>query len=322
MIFLTYINRSGSTYLAQILSVSEEILVCPEAEILVEKFLEAPEKNFILTDTLRNELIQQINNDWKLRHWDLRPEDLESLSKASNNFDAFFLLLCIYRDRIKPAATKILFKAERILHLWEKLEKLYRGDNLLHLIAVVRDPRGIYASQKNTRWPGSEKPFSDNPVHSCLFWRRYVKEVQRLLILHSEISIIRYEDLLNKPEETLEYLTQKIRIKRIPFLPEKGDLDSRIPEDQKHLHGNIKAQPVREKEKEWQGILNNYEIDLIQIMTNKYMNKLGYATEIRKVSLFKLIKTILPQTITYYISFNSKRIVFWIIKIIHGKGSL
>ncbi len=153
----------------------------------MQKFLEAPEKNFILTDKSGTKLLQNLNLDWKFKHWGMSQEDMVSLSSKSNNFDAFCSILKLYRDKVKPQASKILFKAERIIYLWDRLKKGYHGDNLLHLIAVVRDPRGTYASQKNTIWPGSDRPFSQNPVHTSILWNSYIKEVQRLTRFHSDI---------------------------------------------------------------------------------------------------------------------------------------
>jgi hypothetical protein len=322
LIFLTYINRSGSTFLAQIMSRSDEILVCPEAEVLVEKFLEAPEKKFVLTDISKKNLIQCLNEDWKFKHWGISSEDLESLPVVSNNFKAFCSILNIYREKIKPTASKILFKAERIIYLWNRLEKVFQGDNKLYLIAIIRDPRGIYASQKNTSWPGSDRPFSYNPVHTSILWRRYIREVQRLMKFNSNIKQIKYEDLLKNPAGSLEYLTQKIRLKKISFIPGNGDYYDRIPEDQKLIHGNIKLHPIREKENEWKRILNKLEIDLIQSITNKCMNKVGYIPEIRNVSLFRLLQIIIPQIMIYYFHFYSNKIFFRINKMINGKGSL
>ena len=322
LLFLTYINRSGSTFLAQILSGSDEILVCPEAEILIAEFLEGPKKDFVLTDTSRKKLIQYINEDWKLKHWSFKAEDMESLSFVSNNFEAFHTLLGLYRDRIKPHATKIIFKAERIIYLWNRLKKAIHGENLIHLIAVIRDPRGIYASQKNTTWPNSDKPFSQNPVHTSILWRRYIKEVQRLIRLNYNITLIKYEDLLRDPAESLESLAEKIQLKKFSFQPENGDYYNRIPDDQQLIHSNIKSQPIREKENEWKYVLNKLEIDLVQCITHKYMKRMGYSPEIRNISLLRLLQTIIPQTIVYYFHFYSDKIFFRINKMINGKGSL
>ena len=322
LIFLTYINRSGSTYLAQVLSGSDEILVCPEAEILIEEFLEGPEKDFVLTNTSRKKLNKYINEDWKLKHWSFEAEDLESLSTVSNNFEAFRALLGLYRDRIKPDAIKIIFKAERIIYLWNRLTKVIHGENLIHLIAVIRDPRGIYASQKNTIWPNSDRPFSQNPVHTSILWKRYIKKVQQLIRLNSDIILIKYEDLLRDPAKSLKNLAERIRLKKYSFHAENGDYYNRIPEDQQLIHRNIKSQPIMEKENEWKYVLNSLEIDMIQGITYKYMKKMGYNPEIRNVSLLKLMQIIIPQTIVYYFHFYSDKIFFRINKMINGKGSL
>ena len=55
IILLTYVNRSGSTYLANLLSASDHICVCPEGDKLVSLFLESPDKTF------------RLDNQWKVK---------------------------------------------------------------------------------------------------------------------------------------------------------------------------------------------------------------------------------------------------------------
>ena len=316
LIFLTYINRSGSTYLAQILSSSREILVCPEAEVLVEKFLEDPGKKFKSTESEGRKQIQGLNSDWKFKYWYIAPEELESLSPAPNNYGIFYSIINLYKEKIKPGALKILFKAERILYLWDKIKGASQSDDLLHLIAVVRDPRGVYASQKQTVWPGSEKPFSQNPVQTGILWNRFIRELHRLMKTHSDVTVVRYEDLIKAPAGSLEYLTRRINLRKTSFSPGDGDYYSRIPENQRQIHGNIKLQPLREKEDEWKRILNELEIELIQNITSKCMKISGYSKEARKICFLKLQMKIIPKTISFYFSYCSKKLLFWINKIL------
>jgi len=323
LIFLTYINRSGSTYLAQLLSASDEVLVCPEAEILVHEFLEAPDKDFFLSDTSNNRLGYYLAEDWKLKHWGLKLEDLEFLSSVSRNIEAFRKLLSLYRDRIKPGATKIIFKAERLIYLWKKLEKASQlSGNKIKLIAVIRDPRGIYASQKNTIWPDSDRPFSRNLIKTGILWYHYVKKILHLISRRINITLIRYEDLIKNPEGSLDNIAKRIRIRKISIQPDKGDFYDRIPVNQKPIHGNIRSQPIREKENEWKDILNNLEIDLIQSVTGKAMKEMGYHLEKRKTSIFRLLKVKIPGVGMFYFNQCLAKIFFKINRLFHGRHGL
>ncbi len=322
LIFLTYINRSGSTYLAQILSSSEEILVCPEADILVERFLEDPEKKFISDDKNRKKLFHELITDWKFKHWGISQEELEAIFGEQDNFSAFCSILNLYRGKIKPDATKIVFKAERIIYLWNRIIRAYDSCDLLYLIAIIRDPGGVYASQKNTRWPGSDRPFSQNPVHTSILWNRYIRTIYNLKEAYPDIILIRFEDLLKYPEASIKNTSSGIHLKINSLSPGEGDFYSRIPDDQKQIHGNINSPPIREKENEWKQILDRKEIDLIQCVARRFMIKSGYTPERRKGSLLSLSITIILQTISFYFSFCTNKILFWINKIIHGKGSI
>lgn len=318
IIFLTYINRSGSTYLAQILSASDDLLVCPEAEILVQEFLEDPGKNFSLSELYAKKLIQYLENDRKLKHWGLTDEDVGSLSSVKDNFEAFKQLLRNYRDKTKPDATKIMFKAERIVYLWDKINMAKYPDDKIQLISVIRDPRAIYASQKKTLWPGTDQPFSQNSVHTALSWCRYIRKVLRLSALYKNTIHIRFEDLLKEPVKSLNTLMNKLQLSKIDFQPEEGDLYNRIPADQKIIHGNIQLQPVVEKENEWKQKLTGLEIDLIQTTARKELHGAGYKTQQRKSGLIKIFSIRILQVVFYYFNLYSSRAFFKLKKMIYG----
>jgi hypothetical protein len=322
LIFLTYINRSGSTYLAQILSSSEEILVCPEAEILVERFLEDPGQKFTNDDNYRKKLCNELITDWKFRHWGISHEELLSIFMESNNYSTFCSILNFYRYKIKPGATKIIFKAERIIYLWNRIIRAYNKNDLLHLVTIVRDPRGVYASQKYTKWPGSDRPFSQNPIHTSILWNSYIKTLNKLTETHPEIILIRFEDLLKYHEESIRKMSSRFHLKKNYLSAREGDFYARIPDDQEQIHRNIISQPIRGKENEWKQILNRKEIELIQCVTHRLMIKSGYILDRRKGSLLSLSITIILHTISFYFIFYINKILFWFNKIFHGRGSI
>ena len=99
IIFITYINRSGSTYLSNLFSKSGDILVCPEADILVDLFLVNPEKKFSLTNN--KELLNQIiSYDKKLKYWEIHAADIQLPQKPFTNFDLFIAILISYKNKV------------------------------------------------------------------------------------------------------------------------------------------------------------------------------------------------------------------------------
>jgi len=89
LIFITYVNRSGSTYLANIFSKYDEVLVCPEADILINKFLINPSKSFKFNDLEKNRIKKIVDQDNKLKLWNISFNNLLTLEYSKINFDSF-----------------------------------------------------------------------------------------------------------------------------------------------------------------------------------------------------------------------------------------
>src|SRR4030042_639020 len=151
-IFLTYVNRSGSTYLANLLDSSPKILACPEGDFLVTFFLENPGGKFRFDDKTRSRLTNIFSTDIKLQCWREGKSFFSGLEKAINNLEAFLTILINYRNQVKPDAEFILLKAERIIYLVRKIQKV-SIKHTIRFISIIRDPRAVFASQKRTCFP-------------------------------------------------------------------------------------------------------------------------------------------------------------------------
>ena len=116
ILFITYINRSGSTYLANIFSKYNEVLVCPEADVLISKFLINPSRPYKFDDHEKTEIKKIIEFDNKLKNWNLSFQDLSELENAKFNFEAFCKIIFAYRKKIKPVANSIVFKGDILIH--------------------------------------------------------------------------------------------------------------------------------------------------------------------------------------------------------------
>jgi hypothetical protein len=308
IILITYINRSGSTFLANLLSSSPDICVCPEGDAVVGLFLEAPGNR--LKEDLRDSkaLIQVLRRDEKMAAWDLQDDDLIPLDRAVTGFEAFYALLKCYRDRNKPSAGSVVFKAERIGALVPKINSAARDHfpSYVKFISLVRDPRAVYASQKNTLVPGSPFPMSKNPVWTAIRWK--VAQKQTLAIAsgfkdssvrtvsskepfpQNEIfsfnltrngdrifhKLVKYEDLVSETGEVKRDIGDYLEIDLSRISPETGDLMLQLDEETRSIHPLADKEPRMDRIEAWKMQLKPDEVYLIEKTCRGYMQQLGY----------------------------------------------
>ena len=306
-IFLTYINRSGSTYLANLLDSSSRILACLEGDILVSFLLENPGGKFRFDDKTRSRLTNIFSTDLKLQYWGDSKSFFPALEKAENNLEAFFNILINYKNQVKPDAEFILFKAERIVYLVKKIQKV-DIEHSIRFISIIRDPRAVFASQRRTCFPGTSKIMSDNPVKFADYWKRYVK------ISYSckgeNLLIIRFEDLIADLPASLIILSEFLKLDLSELSSEKGNLLKRMQDIHLRIHENILKRPMIQKIYEWQKELTLTEIFIIEKISLKYLSEAGYNTTKLIKPGFNIYLYIKFQTCTLLLKRFYKKIIF------------
>jgi hypothetical protein len=291
IVFLTYVNRSGSTYLANLLSASEEICVCPEGDKLVTLFLESPGKAFLFDDQTRRELKELTQVDPKIKYWGIQDDIFSMFEEVSSHIDAFLVFLKYYQMKQKPGASCTLFKAERLAYLYPLIES-YRGTVYpFKFLSVIRDPRGIYASQKRTIMPGIDKPMSTHPVYSALYWNQYIRAILKFQDQPSSYHVL-YQDLINNMDMTLGRIADFLGLNLIGIKPGMGDLGGRLPDEHKGIHPSISEFPLEEKIHEWKRDLGHEELYMIETLCKMHFGHYGFipSLPLQPVSakLFKL----------------------------------
>ena len=277
LIFLTYLNRSGSTYLANLLGSSEEVLVLPEADILVSSFLENPAGLIHFNEKKHKKLQGILSNDPKLKHWGVQPDSIIQQGESLTGFDVFTRILDTYRNNHKPKASAMVFKAERIIHLVPGLMNAHSKVDV-RFLALIRDPRGTFLSQRDTVSPVTGLPFCRNPVYAAIRWREFTKLCERYRNSRG-LHVLQFEQLIRSRNKVLDGLIHAFELEPFGPDPGKGDLYERIPEDHRGIHTNVKGDPLLEKTDEWKGKLSGREINYIEKTTGKQMMKWGYVTE-------------------------------------------
>jgi len=275
IILLTYVNRSGSTYLANLLSASDSVCVCPEGDRLVSLFLESPGKAFHFDPRWEARLSQILNLDSKLRSWGIGNDVFSSLGDARRNIDAFVALLRYYQLKQKPGASSILFKAERLVDLFAPIDREKGNGISIKYLSLIRDPRAIYASQKRTLIPGTRKEMSKNPVYTSILWNHFMR-INNINTRLIKIHPVYYQDMVQKTEETFSSLAGYLELDLQGILPGDGDLKDRLPEGHKTIHQSIDKPPDPLKINQWKEELSKEEVGLIEDKCRKYLIARGF----------------------------------------------
>ena len=275
IILLTYVNRSGSTYLANLISASESVCVCPEGDRLVSLFLESPDKAFQLNARWKAKLSYILKSDKKVSSWGIGDDVFSKLRDARRNIDAFVAILRYYQLRQKPDANSILFKAERLVDLFEGIDR-HKGSGIrVKYLSLIRDPRAIYASQKRTQIPGSNKKMSRNSVYTAIFWNHFMRrnKVNMGLLDNHTIS---YREMVIDLDGTLAALSGYLEQDLPGLAPGEGDLAGRLPEGHNIIHPTVNMLPDPVKIDQWREEISPEEISLIEGKCRRFMMEGGF----------------------------------------------
>ncbi len=295
VLFLS-INRSGSNLILNELSKNPEILVCPEAEVLVNVLL--LHQNNCISFRSFERIKKILAVDFKFNNWSLNISSIRLNNSIKTYFDVFILILSKYLNQVKPDARIVIFRAERLFQLVNNLsqENIYKYK--IKVLYLIRDIRAIYASQKNTINPDSGKIMSHNPVRTAKYWIWYINSIENMRGFYYDQ--IRYENFI------LEYNQSLIRIfnmlgASIKTLKPTGDLYERMLDQHKKIHKNCIKYPIASKIDAWQQALSKYEIHCIERLAGKILKNLNYSLLIPKTSLI-LLSLLLLKWHTLYIS--------------------
>lgn len=278
LVFITYLNRSGSTYLANLLSCSPGICVCPESDILVRLFLEDPAANLLSKPGSVQRVMDAIEEDKKTVQWEFDAGLGSCLEDAGSNLGSLIRILGYYRDREKPGAETVVFKAERIAALIGRI--MHQGNIMpyveISFISMVRDPRGVIASQLRTTIPGTDLRMASSPVRASIFWKENIRHIRKFGNDSSNQLVVKYEELLENPAGVLGKLGAFIGHDLAGSDPSRGDLLKKLSEEYRKIHSLAGQAPQKDRSDAWNTELGRNEVILIERVCGAEMKEFGY----------------------------------------------
>jgi hypothetical protein len=274
IIFITYINRSGSTFLVNNLSKSADILVCPEAEVLIDLFLNSPAEPFNFNRRLSDKLLNAIRTDPKLKYWGLVKEDIiDDITGAKTWFDAFIKILEAYKKKVKPGSSTVVFKAERLIYSYNRILPLAALYNI-RFVALVRDCRAIFYSQNCTFVPETGQIMETNSFRLAKRWNTFMQMAEEYAKKDNFITVS-YESLIKNFHSYFKFICEKLDIKQIKT-DDKGDLEYRMPASHLSIHDSMENNPQIEKINLWYNRISPDHLYILELVSGKLLVHSGY----------------------------------------------
>lgn len=276
LIFLFYVNRSGSTYLSSLLDSINAIGVSIEGPFLGRLVWENAE---LRSDKDIESLVQTIMADPQSSSWEPDPKKiydcLKRLPKPADTQTIFIAILqhCISKKDIDY----IVVKGSGLHFLVPRLRRMFHNPKFLH---IFRDPRATYGSQTRATSVNIGTPMASDPIVATKRWLRTIEYFEK--IPNDDLLKIRFEDLLNdvsgKMNEVCDFINTQ-GLAPLSFDPESssGGYFDKIPDEQKNLHKKVKKGKAETGRTEaWRNEVSEMDIHLIQKKAGHEMVRLGY----------------------------------------------
>lgn len=258
-VFLSYINRSGSTFLVNQFSKLETFCVCPEADILYNRLLTWPDQKV----SFKKKPINKILKDLKFRRWQLSEKKAKNILEANyTNAKKFLLLLDLFRKTHFPLSKYNVFKYNYIIRLKPYLDKTKTSDSFFW-ISLHRNPLHVFASQRKNISPITNKAMSTNVLHFC----KQVKGLESSLNKLNDESCLRvqFEALISDFSNTMSSIFNflKIEEKLSNYSSVLGKIKLFMSPDYLDLHPAIDLPPDKLKIYTSTNTLSDFEEFLI-----------------------------------------------------------
>lgn len=299
IVLLSYLNRSGSTFFVNQLSKIPEICVCPEADILYDILLSNSNIHIKSQHIKKWKLV--FESDTKFQSWKLPVETIiNENSIGRNSYSLFIDILIAFQKRHFPDCTTIVFKYNYLYKIFNKLPMLSGID--LYGISLIRDPRAIYISQKNTITPQTGKVMCNNPLILIREWNSFIKDHSEIFPVSANYLIVEYEKLIKYFQTTMENVLNFLKINELfsQYDKGKGMVFKWLHDDYRYLHPHIEKPPNQNHINKWSEDISNIDIALLQ--------KCAYKTNYYELPDEKTINSL---KFTYYqISYNIKKVKY------------
>lgn len=255
-VFIGGCDRSGTTFLAGLLSQLPNAIATPESQFKNE--LEFNSKDFK----------QDFSNHWRVANW-ISKQELQDIDWELDESHFYEALVEKYVNFNFPK-TKVnlwidhtpnnLQYSSKYLELWSDIK----------FIHIIRDGRGVASSLLPLEWG------PNSVISAAHFWLEKLSYCFALEALKPEkVLRVKYEDLLENTSDELQRIYDFLSLSNV----ELGEAKIALPKYTQEQHKLVSKPPNKELAKNWKSKLTEEDIILFEHYASEMLKVLGYTVE-------------------------------------------
>ncbi len=276
LFFIVGCGRSGTTLLRSMLDSHPSIKIPRETFFFnnIAKFEFDVSANEQVEKIVGKRRLELIASRWWIREMGISEDDLEqSLGEAPATWPNLFLALILSNVDIE-ANQRVGEKTVGHLGCCEQLLTAYPNADVLQ---IIRDPRGAFASFRKA------KVGLNHVAPLVRDWQK-AAEIDLRLTNHPRYFRLRFEDLIQTPEDQLKKICEHLGVDFSPTMLEFHNRKNAGFSDFQNHHQNTMKPIFTTSLKDWQQSLSRSQIALIEHCLSSHMKRIGYSPTGARVS--------------------------------------
>jgi hypothetical protein len=274
-VFITGMQRSGTTLLRLALNRLDNLYIPFESDFLAVAAKHAIKEctlnpQQVVEDLLEDKLSKKANF---LRPSNKTINNSRTIADVISAFYAYNASL-VNKSRWGIKTPGYLTKIHEIVGLFPDCK----------IVAILRDPRDIFLSQKGISWGARD------PIKFAYLWNLNSKCLKLVsCILPKQILIVKYEELVSDFKSTLEKICIFIKepICEDLFDFNKAHLD--MPFESIQWHKNSIRKPDKNKIGRWKTELDKYESHVLSEICKEDLHLFGYSTDYIRLNVYEKV---------------------------------
>lgn len=279
-LFIVYKRRSGSTFLADLLSKHPAIGLAPESRFVLNLMQWDDGRGRQVTEASLEEVLDVLYQEPKFRTWKLSREELRTHVSGRLPLSTAEFARCVMRRYCRkhhPGCVVWGLKKGEYLYNVAELRSLFPQAQFVH---ILRDGRAVFASSKRARHSETGEPFETKAGRSATAWINVVRVFERA---HDEQYAyeVQYEELMRTPAPSLKRLLYFLSVEAgdetVASMLHPHETDY-VPESQSHLFDNVGDAPDPSRIHGWKEELPEEEVRTFESIAKETLERKGYET--------------------------------------------
>jgi len=265
-VFIVGVQRSGTTLLRLILNSHSTIAIPEEARFLTPLLSKRVAARPIRGGGL-NRLINYLRENDQFRLWNYDRSAFFSHLESCDEISLKELIEAMYNSYADSEGKSRWADKSLFFDSVGLLSSLFPEAQFIH---VVRDGRGVFSSWRTM------DPSKNHPTSMALDWTYKLYRIERALanVPPEKAKVVRYEDLISRPEETVRDICEFIGAEFEPAMMGFHETSSRYIGDH---HSELIFKPIDDSNMaKWKRKLTRKEVDAFTIFGSRGLRKYGY----------------------------------------------